>query len=592
MTATLDQRDSIQSPKVPMAARKASMVVIALMLVLASVHTWVAWTQSNRAAESLVTTLTRTLEFQTDSTFRSIDNLLLEASQTIDPDHWPKPDQLNWFQSRLVGFPEARNFVVAGIDGKSVGPGLASTGLVGQPIDVSDRQHFRAHRAGLDQGRMLVGDPITDRLDGHQIIPLSRAIRDAKGNFRGMVGLGIDPHYLVEVLESLLIEPAGGISVLRRDGIFLARLPDQYGSFGRSVAKSDLFTKFLASTPHGIARFISVADGNAKIVGYRTLERYPLVVTVGITRTTAFASFWIEFASLAVAITILAVMLFWLASLSDRRAYSRMLLASELEAQSHSLERQVEERTHHLEELRAETEKKARQLATSNADLERFAYIASHDLQEPLRSIASYLQLLQKRYQEQLDDQAREYISYAVGGAKRMHDLIVDLLAYSRVNSQGEPFKPCDLDEVVAEARQNLSIQIKESAAIIEVGELPPLIGDRRQLLSLFQNLMSNAIKYRKPDVAPLIRISATQQDGRWHFRVEDNGIGIEEAYHQRVFVIFQRLHAAGRYEGTGIGLALCKRIVERHGGAIHVESQLGQGASFCFDLPFQPPKD
>jgi hypothetical protein len=330
---------------------------------LAIWHSWIGWKSSDLAAESLTSTLTKTLEFQTDTTFRAIDNLLLEASQRIDPDHWPDPVLVQWFQSRLVAFPEARNLIVATHTGQSAGPGLSSSGMVGQSINVSDRQHFRMHRAGQDLGSMLIGDPIIDRLDGRQIIPLSRAVTDAQGKFKGMVAVGIDPQFLVKALESLLIENAGGISIIRRDGIFLARLPDQYGSFGRSVAASDLFTKFLANSSSGIARFVSVADGNAKIVAYRNLERYPLVATVGITEKTAFSRFWVETTWLAITVIILAGALYWFAASSDRREHYRSLLATRLEEQSTALERQVAQRTSHLVELQAESEKKARQLA-------------------------------------------------------------------------------------------------------------------------------------------------------------------------------------------------------------------------------------
>lgn len=560
------------------------------MLALAIWHSWIGWKSSDLAAESLTSTLTKTLEFQTDTTFRAIDNLLLEASQRIDPDHWPDPVLVQWFQSRLVAFPEARNLIVATHTGQSAGPGLSSSGMVGQSINVSDRQHFRMHRAGQDLGAMLIGDPIIDRLDGRQIIPLSRAVMDAQGKFKGMVAVGIDPQFLVKALESLLIENAGGISIIRRDGIFLARLPDQYGSFGRSVAASDLFTKFLANSSSGIARFVSVADGNAKIVAYRTLERYPLVATVGITEKTAFSRFWVETTWLAITVIILAGALYWFAASSDRREHYRSLLATRLEEQSTALERQVAQRTSHLVELQAESEKKARQLAASNADLEQFAYIASHDLQEPLRTVTSFVQLLQHRYEGKLDTDANEYIAYAVDGAKRMHELILDLLSYSRVSTQGDDFISCDLNRIVAEAQANLEVSISESAALIEVGPLPTVDGDHRQLVSLFQNLISNAIKYRKVNLAPKLRIQAIPDGKEWMFQVSDNGIGIEPEYRERIFVIFQRLHAAGTYEGTGIGLAICKRIVDRHGGRIWVESETGKGSTFNFTLSGLPP--
>jgi hypothetical protein len=317
--------------KTPGSARKASLALITLLIALTSWHAWIRWKSADQAAETMVSTLARTLEFQADTTFRSIDNLLLEASQRIDPERWPDPQLAGWFQSRLAAFPETMNLVVVKPDGMSAGPGLSANGMVGQPIDVSDRQYFRTHRAHQTDGRMLIGDPVTSRLDGRQNIPLSRSILGPDGVFKGMVGLSLDPRFLVEALETLKVEEKGGISIIRRDGVFLARLPDQYGSFGRSVAASPLFSKFIPAAPSGIARFVSVSDGNAKIVAYRTLERYPLVVSVGITERTAFAQFRTEIIALAVVVLLLSIALYWLAAVSDRREHARALLAARLE---------------------------------------------------------------------------------------------------------------------------------------------------------------------------------------------------------------------------------------------------------------------
>ncbi|WP_161539611.1 sensor histidine kinase [Paramagnetospirillum kuznetsovii] len=586
------QQPIAQLPRERTTARRASLALIALMIVLAAWHTWISWKDDDAAAEALVATLTKTLEFQTEASFRSIDNLLAEASQRIDPDRWPEPALLNWFQSRLVAFPEARNLIVARHDGLTAGPGLSATGLVGTAIDVADRQHFRAHRAGHGADKLIIGDPITDRLDGRQIIPLSRAIVDARGQFKGMVAVGIDPLYLVKSMESLLIEDGGGISVIRRDGIFLARLPDQYGSFGRSVAASQLFTKYLANAPSGVARFVSVADGNAKIVGYRTLGNYPLVATVGITEHTAYAKFRTETSSLAAAVLILAIALYWLATLSDRREHLRAVLAARLLEQAAVLESQVADRTRHLTELQVESERKARQLAASNSDLEQFAYIASHDLQEPLRTVTSFVQLLQQHCRDILDVQSEEYMTFIVNGAKRMHDQIQDVLAYSRVTVQGEPLAPTALDEVLTQTLTNMKQTISDSGATVDAVPLPMVEADRRQMVCLFENLIANSIKYHKAGQSPKIRINAVVDGKDWVISVADNGIGIDPEYKDKIFVMFQRLHGAQSYEGTGIGLALCKRIVERHGGRIWVQSDIGQGSTFSFTLPVFPSKD
>jgi chemotaxis family two-component system sensor kinase Cph1 len=223
------------------------------------------------------------------------------------------------------------------------------------------------------------------------------------------------------------------------------------------------------------------------------------------------------------------------------------------------------------------------ELHRSNRELEQFAYVASHDLQEPLRMISSFTQLLQKRYKDKLDDDAQQFIQYAVEGAIRMQVLINDLLNFSRIGTRGQQFTPVDLNHVLGKTISNLSVSIKEKNALITNDELPSVIGDENQLVQLMQNLVGNALKFCK--TSPRIQISAVEKDDHYIFSVKDNGIGIGKEYFDKIFLIFQRLGSREEYGGTGIGLAICKRIVERHGGRIWVESEFGEGATFCFTL-------
>lgn len=251
-----------------------------------------------------------------------------------------------------------------------------------------------------------------------------------------------------------------------------------------------------------------------------------------------------------------------------------------LREQAAALEREIAERTRNEQRMAENT----LELRRSNAELEQFAYIASHDLQEPLRMVASYTELLAQRYQGQLDERADKYIKYAVDGAKRMQRLVNDLLTFSRVGRNERPTQPTDLNEVVGTVLKNLGHAVSKSGATIETRNLPTVMADDVQIGQVFQNLIGNAIKFHG-ERAPHIRISAENTTGKCLCSVADNGIGIEAQYSERIFQMFQRLHDRETYEGSGIGLAIAKKIVERHGGKIWFESEPGKGTTFFFTL-------
>jgi PAS domain S-box-containing protein len=242
------------------------------------------------------------------------------------------------------------------------------------------------------------------------------------------------------------------------------------------------------------------------------------------------------------------------------------------------LEETVEKRTEELKRLSDE-------LKRSNEDLERFASAASHDLQEPLRGIEGFVKLLQKRFKGKLDEKADEFIDYVVDDVKRMQMLIKDLLEYSRISAKGKVFRPANCSVVIEQALNNLRSALEESGAAVTYDLLPTVMGDEAQLIRLFQNLIGNAIKFHSMEPIK-IHVSAKREGDEWIFSVKDTGIGIDPKQAERIFIIFQRLHTRQDYPGTGIGLAICKRIVERHGGRIWVESELGTGATFYFTIP------
>ncbi|MGB9937990.1 MAG: PAS domain-containing sensor histidine kinase [Methanobacterium sp.] len=240
-----------------------------------------------------------------------------------------------------------------------------------------------------------------------------------------------------------------------------------------------------------------------------------------------------------------------------------------------------------LKESELELKAMVEELKRSNEELQQFAYVTSHDLQEPLRTISSFTQLLERRYKDQLDENADEFMGYIVDASTRMQNLIKDLLEYSRVTTRGKEFNLVNTNEIFQKSISNLNAAIEESNADVSSEDLPKIMADDRQMGQLFQNLISNAIKFRKPNIQPKVNVSCKKDDdkGEYVFSVSDNGIGIEEQYFDRIFTIFQRLHTRDEYEGTGIGLSISKKIIERHGGRMWVESSFGEGTTFYFTI-------
>jgi two-component system NtrC family sensor kinase len=264
-------------------------------------------------------------------------------------------------------------------------------------------------------------------------------------------------------------------------------------------------------------------------------------------------------------------------------AETKAVLAEKLLNTVEQLEEEIEER----KRMEQKIKNYSRELEQSNKELESFAYVASHDLQEPLRAISSFLQLVEKRYKNKLDDKGKDFIHRAVNGAQRMHEMINDLLTYSRITTGGKSFELHPLEKILARVLTNMSPTIERRNAVVTRDPLPELTCDEAQIHRLFQNLISNAIKFCNRS-QPVIRISAEEQKDHWLLSVKDNGIGIDPSHQETIFKIFQRLHGKGKYPGTGIGLAICQKIVERHDGKIWVESKPGKGSTFFFTLKTQ----
>ncbi|XTZ16131.1 sensor histidine kinase [Micromonospora echinospora] len=267
-------------------------------------------------------------------------------------------------------------------------------------------------------------------------------------------------------------------------------------------------------------------------------------------------------------------------------------LADDVEAMRRKIAKdlaEVREARERIEWVNTQLQKQAEELVRSNRDLEQFAYVASHDLQEPLRKVASFCQLLQRRYAGQLDERADQYIGFAVDGAQRMQRLINDLLAFSRIGRLTTGFTEVDLDRVMAEVAGQTEVARRQAGAELTWSELPTIRGEEPLLTNLLANLVSNSVKFRRPDVPPRVHVSARLVDGEWEITCRDNGIGIEPEFADKIFVIFQRLHSKDAYPGTGIGLAIVKKIVEYHGGRVWVDTDTGEGTAIRFTLPALP---
>ena len=285
--------------------------------------------------------------------------------------------------------------------------------------------------------------------------------------------------------------------------------------------------------------------------------------------------------TLALAVSALAL-LAWVFRITRAAIEDEKRRVVELNSLNRGLQEEIEQRKIVELALKDTTMK----LTSSNTDLQQFAYVASHDLQEPLRAVAGFLTLIAKRHKGTLDPETEGWINHAVEGAQRMRSLINDLLLYARVESRGKELEPTDCNKALDQAKKDLSVVLEETGAEINATKLPTLLGDEGQLSQLFQNLVGNAIKFRQTDISPKVDIEVRQENAEWIFYVKDNGIGFDQTHADRIFIIFQRLQGRDEYQGTGIGLALCKKIVERHGGRIWAESAKGKGSTFFFTIP------
>jgi signal transduction histidine kinase len=508
----------------------------------------------------------------------------------------------------------------------------SNSGTIG--LKIGDRPYFQEILRGAP---LAVSNLLKERATGQLTFIIARGIRDAQGTLKGVVFAPVEPGELGRRVLNLPRLQRGMITVFDPEGTLVLVQPEAKLTLEqrRWKDKDPLLAVALAGKDSA-GSLVSPIGGNLRIGARVPVAGLGWVVGASRPATEVSAPLLRQLAlNLAIIAGVVAVSA-GLALLISRRishpvrdlrqaamavgrgdldgqvdvrgvaelvelgeAFNRM--AAGLKAAREDREKAqaaLEEVNAHLEQRTAELETSNRQLqeeiaerkrvaedlARSNKDLEQFAYVASHDLQEPLRIVSGYLQLIERRYKGKLAAEADEFITFAVDGAARMQSLIEDLLAYSRVGTQGRRFAPTDCEKVFERAVGNLGRAVADSGATVTHDPLPTVLADVTQLVQVFQNLIGNAIKFRGAE-PPRIHVAARSQDGQWLFSVQDNGMGVEPQYAQRIFVLFQRLHPRDKYPGTGIGLSVCQRIIERHGGRIWVESKPGEGSTFHFTL-------
>jgi signal transduction histidine kinase len=526
-------------------------------------------------SELLLSSQSNSAAYQISSVLRTGETILRKVARSTDGDSPLSLHDIELVRGMIASTPEIANVVVVNKNGWIIKSGLAENRFFG--IDVSERDFFQYWRGHPVDNNVLVSRPLIGREGGQLVIPITLPILAADGSFSGVAVVGVNPDELSKILVAANTRRTGSGALLMEDATILSIAPFNSSLLGKVLPQA--FVDAAGGGNFAFSRRDQTADGTPRFVGARPIMGRGLIVTSSLAEDDVLSSWHRElYESLGISIP-MSLAIFILAWMADRREHDKTNLLHVIKEERDALDKTVAARTKDLADV-------AQRLTQSNAELEQFAYVASHDLKEPLRMVASYVQLLERHYRDKLEGDGLEFINFAVDGVHRMEALIADLLEYSRVGRKGSPPAVFDSAEAVAETLLNLQISLEECGATIAVGPLPTLRGEVSQFKRLMQNLIGNAIKYRAPGCKSEIKVNAEPQGNFWKFSVADNGIGIESQFFNRIFKVFQRLHGRGQYDGTGIGLAVCKKIVECHGGEIWVESELGKGSTFFFTVP------
>lgn len=559
------QGHSGQKPRVVRVDGLAMVVPLGLILLLLIFQLVNGYQSALRSAQANVDNLADVLALTVTSTLDRLHGNLDGLAADVTPADLRGPISANRRQqletrmaAALSGFDAVVNYRAFNAQGNSMlGVGHANPNA---QISVEDRDWFRTLKTQPERD-FIISDVLLSRTTGHYGVFFAIPVRDEDGTFAGALNAHIDLDWLQATIDGLDIGTQGLVTLRHRDNAHLiVRRPKVEEQL--NAPRTGLLELQLSKVMRASGEFRSAIDGIDRLYAMRGLGKYPLSLVVAVSPDDYLHAWKVQSWLTGIVALLLGALQLTAYRRLGRAYHTSVGMAEELEQINTSLKR-------------------------SNAELEEFAYIASHDLQTPLRNISCFSQLLERRCDGRLDQDCTEFLNFIASNAQRMSGLIHDLLAYARIGRQHMAVGPTPAAEAVAQALQDLGADVSASGAQIHVAELPILAVNPNHLASLFGNLLSNSLKYRSPDRPLEITISAEPDDnGMWRFAVSDNGIGIAPEYWEKIFTIFQRLHTIEQYEGSGIGLALCRRIVHHWGGTIWVTSQPGEGSTFYFTLP------
>lgn len=499
-----------------------------------------------------------------------------------------KCDPILWEFKEI--FPRFANATTIELDGTALCSAVPQPG--GKPVNVFKAEWFQRV---MTQKDFVVGKPFLGPITGRWVSVLVLPVYNELGVHVRYLGFPLDLAALVPSIGRLPLLPDTVVGIAASDGMIVWRSIDTENWVGKSLKDRTAFTNFVE---WGISETTTTGiDNISRTYFFERIEESDWVLWIGMP-TSIVRSMWLKVLPPAATLGLIGLIVVAAISvllarrivkpMSSLADTARAIQKGQLDARAR-LEgpREVMAVAMEVNAMLDLREKQTEELMRSNVELERFAYVASHDLQEPVRTVVAYSQLLERRYADCFDSDGKEYLNFVIGGARRMGDLVRDLLSYSRVSESGRKYTAIDLAALARDVVESLQALIEQNGAEVMIDEasLPTVQGDRMQLMEVLQNIVINAIRFRKATIPPAIRISARSDAKNIAVCVTDNGIGIERQYWDHIFLVFKRLHGAA-YPGTGIGLAICKRIIEGHGGRIWVESKPGEGSSFCFTLP------